>query len=69
MIHQIHFHISREYEQYVAEGQEAAIVTQAFTLDELIANIQEAVELHFDGEQNQLPEVLIEFSLAELIHG
>lgn len=44
----IHFHITREYEQYVAEGIEAAIVTQAETMDELLNSVREAVELHFD---------------------
>jgi predicted RNase H-like HicB family nuclease len=44
----IHFHITREYDQYVAEGVEAAIVTQAPSVDELLDNIREAVEVHFE---------------------
>lgn len=44
----IHFYITREYEQYVAEGVEAAIVTQAVTIDELLDSVREAVELHFE---------------------
>lgn len=37
-------------EQYVAECVEIPVVTQGKTLDELIANLQEAVALHLDGE-------------------
>lgn len=33
---------------YVAECLEVAAVTQARTLDELIANLREAVELHLE---------------------
>jgi predicted RNase H-like HicB family nuclease len=36
--------------QYVAECLEISVVTQGRTLDETIANLQEAVELHLEGE-------------------
>lgn len=35
---------------YVAECVEIAVVTQGTTLDETIKNLQEAVELHLQGE-------------------
>ncbi len=35
---------------YVAECLEVAVVTQGKTLDETITNLQEAVELHLEGE-------------------
>ncbi len=35
---------------YVAECLEISVVTQGRTLDETVANLQEAVELHLDGE-------------------
>ena len=35
---------------YVAECLEVAVVTQGRTLDETIANLQEAVALHLEGE-------------------
>ena len=35
---------------YVAECLEIAVVTQGKTLDETLANLQEAVSLHLDGE-------------------
>ena len=35
---------------YVAECLEVNVVTQGKTLDETIANLQEAVELHLEGE-------------------
>ena len=64
----IHFHITREYEQYVAEGVEAAIVTQAPTVDELLNSIREAVELHFEEEQETVPTILVDINLTELTH-
>lgn len=35
---------------YVAECVELAVVTQGQTLDETLANLQEAVALHLEGE-------------------
>jgi predicted RNase H-like HicB family nuclease len=41
----------RKGEQYyVAECVEIAVVTQGKTLDEVLANLQEAVALHLEGE-------------------
>ncbi len=36
--------------RYVAECLEVSVVTQGKTLDETIANLQEAVALHLEGE-------------------
>ena len=44
--------------QYVAECLEIAVVTQGKTLDETLANLQEAVALHLEGEN------LADFDLA-----
>jgi predicted RNase H-like HicB family nuclease len=35
---------------YVAECLEISVVTQGRTLDEVVANLKEAVSLHLDGE-------------------
>ena len=35
---------------YVAECLEIAVVTQGKTLDDTIANLREAVDLHLEGE-------------------
>ncbi len=35
---------------YVAECMEIAVVTQGQTLDETVANLEEAVALHLEGE-------------------
>ncbi|MDM7999447.1 MAG: type II toxin-antitoxin system HicB family antitoxin [Dehalococcoidia bacterium] len=43
---------------YVAECLEIAVVTQGKTLDETVANLQEAVALHLEGEN------LADFDLA-----
>ena len=42
--------ISRSEEYYVASCLEIAAVTQGRTLDETVANLQEAVGLFLDGE-------------------
>jgi predicted RNase H-like HicB family nuclease len=39
-----------EQSGYVAECVEIAVVTQGKTLDETVSNLQEAVELHLEGE-------------------
>jgi predicted RNase H-like HicB family nuclease len=42
--------IRRGEAKYVAECMEISVVTQGDTLDETVANLQEAVELHLEGE-------------------
>lgn len=54
----VQFHISKGDKYYVAEGIDLPVVTQGKTLDELAANIQEAVELQLKGEN------LADFDLA-----
>ena len=46
----IHFSVSKEGKFYVASAVNFAIIAQAKTLDDLAKNIQEAVEVHFHGE-------------------
>ena len=68
----IQFHISKGENYYVAEGVDVAIVTQGKTLDELAANIREAVELHFEDEDLEdlgfakSPTVLLNFELPQI---
>jgi predicted RNase H-like HicB family nuclease len=46
----IQVRITRGESQYVAECLDLPVVTQARTLDELAANIREAISLHLEGE-------------------
>ena len=46
----IQVRISRGDRQFVAECLDLPVVTQAATLDELAANIREAIGLHLEGE-------------------
>lgn len=43
-------YISKGDNHYIAECMEIAVVTQGKTLDETIANLNEAVSLHLEGE-------------------
>lgn len=43
-------YVRRGEEYYVAECLGISVVTQGRTLDETIANLQEAVALHLEGE-------------------
>ena len=42
--------VQRGEAYYVAECVEIAVVTQGKTMDETLANLQEAVALHLEGE-------------------
>jgi len=55
----IHVVVARGEKYYVADCMEIAVVTQGRTLDELLANLKEAVALHLEGEN------LSEFGLTE----
>ncbi|NJM48128.1 MAG: type II toxin-antitoxin system HicB family antitoxin [Alkalinema sp. RU_4_3] len=50
----IHVSIYRDDESgYVAECREIAVITQGQTLDEVTANLSEAVALHLEDEDPQ----------------
>lgn len=46
----IHVVINESAGWFVAECLEVAVVTQGHTLDELVANLREAIDLHVQGE-------------------
>lgn len=46
----VHALVTRDRDWYVAECLELAVVTQGRTLDELVANLREAIALHLEGE-------------------
>ena len=48
--HTIKAFIRKGREYYVAQCFEIAVVTQGKTLDETVANLREAVQLHLEGE-------------------
>lgn len=74
MKHIIQFHIYKGNTHYIAQGGDLPIVTQAKTLDELIKNLKEAVELHLDGENleelgfSPNPSVLANIELPTEVH-
>jgi len=48
---------------YVAECLDLPVVSQGKTLDEVVANIKEAIELHLEGEDLKELEILSDFSI------
>lgn len=65
----INFSISKSNKYYIAECEEFAIVTKGKTWDELIANINEATELHIEtiNKYNNIksPLIFVNFNLAK----
>lgn len=65
------FKVYKEENSYIAEGVDLSIVTQADNLDELVKNIEEAVALHFEGENiadfdySQKPSILLNYKLPQ----
>lgn len=49
----LHFFISKDDTQYTAECMELSIVTQGYTLDELLVNVKEATSLHLEIEPSE----------------
>ena len=74
MKHIIQVYISKGDKYYVAEGVDLPVVTQGKTLDELAANVKEAIELQLKGENPAdfdiapNPSVLMNFELPTSIH-
>jgi len=48
---------------YVAECLDLPVVSQGETLDEVVANIKEAIELHLEGEDLKEWGILPDFSI------
>ena len=67
----IQFKITQSEDTYVAEGVDLAIVTEADTLDQLVKNISEAVELHFEDEDTSAlefcpnPSILLNYEIPQ----
>src|SRR5687768_13548152 len=52
--HLVHAAVSHGHGWYTAECLELAVVTQGRTLDETVANLREAIELHLEDEDPAL---------------
>lgn len=50
MKHILQFKIYKGDGQYVGEGVDLPIVTQGRTIDEVVARLNEALQLHLEGE-------------------
>jgi len=48
---------------YVAECIDLPVVTQGKTLDEVVKNIKEAIELHLEGEDLKEWDILPDYSI------
>lgn len=70
MKHILQFQISKGDKYFVAECLDLPIVTQGLTLDEVAANIKEAVDLHLENEELEKcgisanPAVLVNFEIG-----
>jgi predicted RNase H-like HicB family nuclease len=70
----IQAHIYKGDSYFVAECVDLPVVTQGKTLDELTANLKEAIELQLEGENladfnlEEEPSVLASFELAPKLH-
>ena len=70
----IQFHLYKGDKYYVAEGVDLPVVTQGATLDELVRNIREAVELQLEGEDpkefglSPRPTILANFEMSPALN-
>jgi len=55
--------IYRGEKYYVAECLDLPVVSQGKTLDEVVENVKEAIELHLEGEDLKELEILPDFSI------
>ncbi|AEF96604.1 type II toxin-antitoxin system HicB family antitoxin [Methanotorris igneus] len=61
----VKFRVYYDGEYWIAEGIDVSIFTQGKTLDELMKNLKEAVELHFEDEL-KAGEVIKILSVSEM---
>ena len=55
--------ISRGEKYYIAECLNLPVVSQGKTLDEVVENVKEAIELHLEGENLKEWDILPDFSI------
>jgi predicted RNase H-like HicB family nuclease len=60
--------IKGEDGHYVASATDFAIVTQAKTLENLLENIKEATEVHFDEKDTVEHPVMVNFDLSDMVY-
>jgi predicted RNase H-like HicB family nuclease len=53
MKHILQFKIYKGEDQYVGEGIDLPIVTQGKSIDEVVSRLNEALQLHLEGENLQ----------------
>jgi len=63
---QVTFIIKKESDFWIAKCIDQDIFTQGSTLDELMQNIKEAVELHFEEYLNKEPIQILSLSQIEV---
>jgi predicted RNase H-like HicB family nuclease len=55
----LHVQVERDNKWYVAQGlEEPGVITQGRTLDEIVANVREVMELMFGARQVQIELIL-----------
>jgi predicted RNase H-like HicB family nuclease len=70
----IQFRIFKGEKYYVADCLDMPVVTQALTLDELVMNIKEALELHLEEDSLDNyeiianPDILASIDLGEFVY-
>ena len=70
----IYVKIYKDEKYYVAEGLNLSVVTQGKNLDEVVANLKEAIELHLEDENladlnfGAHPQVVVNFELPTLVY-
>ncbi|OGE80439.1 MAG: hypothetical protein A2660_03125 [Candidatus Doudnabacteria bacterium RIFCSPHIGHO2_01_FULL_45_18] len=70
----IYVTIYKDEKYYVAEGLNLSVVTQGKNLDEVVANLKEAIELHLEDENladlnfGAHPQVVVNFELPTLVY-
>jgi predicted RNase H-like HicB family nuclease len=60
--------IKGEGGQYVASANDYAITTQSKSFENLLENIKEATEVHFDEEDFLQHPVMVNFDLSDMVY-
>jgi predicted RNase H-like HicB family nuclease len=53
---------------YIASASDYAIVTQGKTFENLLTNIREATEVHFDEKDTTQHPIMVNFDLSDMVY-
>lgn len=61
----LQFIVQRDVDGFTAQAVGFPIFTEGATLDETVSNIKEAVDCHFEADEQETPPIMVNFEVPQ----